>query len=86
MNLLRCLPVIACGAMSAAALPAAPIKRIDIYVTPYHKRQQITSGTLAYAYGAGKVVVSTPYWHAEELLVQQTTDVEEHGSSPLSRL
>lgn len=40
----------------------------DIYVTPYLNEAQVTSGTLAYTFGAGKAIVSTPYWHAQELL------------------
>jgi len=42
----------------------------DIYITPYLNEAQITSGTLAYTFGAGKAVVSTPYWHASELLAE----------------
>ncbi len=44
------------------------IAAADIYLTPYLEVAQITSGTLAYAFGCGKPVISTPYWHAEELL------------------
>ena len=42
----------------------------DLYITPYLNEAQITSGTLAHAFGAGKAVVSTPYWHAAELLAE----------------
>lgn len=44
------------------------LRATDIYVTPYPHEAQITSGTLSYAVGAGTPVVSTPYWHAQELL------------------
>jgi glycosyltransferase involved in cell wall biosynthesis len=44
------------------------LSAIDIYVIPYLNEAQITSGTLSYAIGAGAAVVSTPYWHAKELL------------------
>ncbi len=43
---------------------------VDIYITPYLNEAQITSGTLSYAVGAGTCVVSTPYWHADELLAE----------------
>ncbi len=44
------------------------IAMCDVYVTPYLNQAQMTSGTLAYSFGLGKAVVSTPYWHARELL------------------
>ncbi|MFV3129086.1 glycosyltransferase family 4 protein [Niveispirillum sp. KHB5.9] len=44
------------------------VSMADVYVTPYLDAAQMTSGTLSQAFGMGKAVVSTPYWHARELL------------------
>ncbi len=44
------------------------LRAADIYVTPYLNEAQITSGTLSYAAALGKPIISTPYWHAQELL------------------
>lgn len=46
------------------------LRSAKIYALPYPKEEQITSGTLAYALGVGAAIVSTPFWHAQELLAE----------------
>lgn len=53
----------------------------DIYITPYLNEAQITSGTLSYAVGVGTAVLSTPYWHAAELLAEGRGRLFDFGNS-----
>lgn len=57
------------------------LKASEIYITPYLNEAQITSGTLSYAVGAGAAVVSTPYWHAKELLTNNRGKLFDFGNS-----
>jgi glycosyltransferase involved in cell wall biosynthesis len=57
------------------------ISMCDVYATPYLNEAQMTSGTLAYSFGLGKAIVSTPYWHARELLADDCGVLVPFGDS-----
>jgi glycosyltransferase involved in cell wall biosynthesis len=57
------------------------ISMCDVYATPYLHEAQMTSGTLAYSFGLGKAIVSTPYWHAQELLADERGVLVPFGDS-----
>src|SRR4030095_3211506 len=57
------------------------LQATDVFVSPYLNEAQVTSGALSYAMGAGAAVVSTPYWHARELLAEGRGCVFPFGDS-----
>jgi glycosyltransferase involved in cell wall biosynthesis len=58
------------------------LQATDVFVSPYLSEAQVTSGALSYAMGAGAAVVSTPYWHAQELLADGRGRLFPFGDAP----
>ena len=54
----------------------------DLYITPYLNEKQITSGTLSFAFGSGKAIISTPYWHAADLLAEDRGALVPFANAP----